>query len=515
MDWQSRYITQPGPGYQGGALTLFAAAIVLVLMSLMLFYAFRTSVMEQRVSANDMRQKMAFHAAEAGLQHATEYLYANNILITSSKLDLFTDGRDGWLAPGARRWLKCSEHTEDFDEGNDPAEISHPCRGESSDARRTDSYFYYFDDPDVEGEDPFAVPVDTASFLQQGQEVSVRAVLCVLDVNFDPATNGGIPVSGCTTDTSISGTHYMVTLLAWGQTDCNEENCLGQALISEPVSNFSAMNGPPPNVPLTTRSNFEGLGTVEVVTNPNAGGVGVPISVWASNNEACATRVTSLTAGGNWKTCEGHEYYGQRTVPEDLRCPLNVCSCSAGEAISYTAGSDDVIGIDMFWDASFPCDLFDYFFGVPREQFSVIKNAALVINDCSGLGPDSAGLYWVTGECSPPAQTTVIGSIDHPVVIVAAGAVTNLNSSLEIYGVMYVTDVEPAITIAEISGNGNITFYGALVVDGAIKNFNGTLSLIFNESAINRAHGVGNLATLIGGWTDFPKCWHADGEGCP
>jgi len=46
-------------------------------------------------------------------------------------------------------------------------------------------------------------------------------------------------------------------------------------------------------------------------------------------------------------------------------------------------------------------------------------------------------------------------------------------------------------------------------------SFNGTLSLLFNRMVVNRAHGIGNLAALIGGWTDFPKCWNAKGVGCP
>ena len=507
--------TEISPRRQAGAMTLFTAILVLVLMGLMLMYATRTSVSEQRIAANDFRQKLAFHAAEAGLEQATEYLFANNILITSSEEDVFSDGTDGWLAPGVGRWRKCSEYTSDFDDEDDAAEIAHPCRGESSDSRRSNSYFYYYDDPDIEGEDPYSLKLNTDSLLADGQRVSVRAALCVLVVDFNPTTNGGVPVSGCTTDTDIEGTHFMVTLLAHGQSDCSGGTCLAEAFISEPVSNFSAMNGPPPNVPLTTRSNFEGLGTVEVVANPNAGGVGIPISVWASKNTSCPTSVTSLTAGGNWKTCEGHEYYGQRSSQDDLRCPDNQCSCDADEAMSYTAGAVDVLGVDMFWDSAFPCDLFQYFFGVPRSQFGIIKNASIVISDCSGLGPDSSGLFWVTGDCAPPAQTTQIGSIHHPVVIVAAGASTNLNNQLEIYGILYVTDAEPHVSVAELTGNGDITFYGSLIVDGAVKNFNGTLSLLFNRMVVNRAHGIGNLASLLGGWTDFPKCWFAKGAGCP
>jgi hypothetical protein len=94
----------PGfPGQQRGAVTMFSAILILILLTEMLIYAVQVGVFEQRKSGNEMRQKQAFHAAETGIQHAQEYLLANVLGLVSQDADA-----DGWLSDGASgRWLPC------------------------------------------------------------------------------------------------------------------------------------------------------------------------------------------------------------------------------------------------------------------------------------------------------------------------------------------------------------------------------------------------------------------------
>ena len=82
----------------------------MVLLTLMMFFAIRVGVFEQRVSSNDSRQKLAFHTAESGIHHAKEFLLANGARVASDAQDLFSGGVDGWLADTTeKRWQKCSE----------------------------------------------------------------------------------------------------------------------------------------------------------------------------------------------------------------------------------------------------------------------------------------------------------------------------------------------------------------------------------------------------------------------
>ena len=86
---------------QRGVMTTFTGVLVLILLTIMTFFAVRVGVFEQRVSANDARQKLAFHAAESGVQHAKEWLLPNHVLIASYIEDHLPDGTDGWLSATA------------------------------------------------------------------------------------------------------------------------------------------------------------------------------------------------------------------------------------------------------------------------------------------------------------------------------------------------------------------------------------------------------------------------------
>ncbi len=81
-----------GHGGQRGGLTIFSAALILILMTLVLIYATRVSVYETRVSGNEVRQKEAFHVAEAAIEQVKMYLLANTNVIVSSRDNAFRTG---------------------------------------------------------------------------------------------------------------------------------------------------------------------------------------------------------------------------------------------------------------------------------------------------------------------------------------------------------------------------------------------------------------------------------------
>ena len=62
------------------------------------------------------------------------------------------------------------------------------------------------------------------------EQATVQALLCVLVIDHEAET----PVQGCSTDTSlVDGTHFMITLLARGQGDCDGTECRAEAMIRE------------------------------------------------------------------------------------------------------------------------------------------------------------------------------------------------------------------------------------------------------------------------------------------
>lgn len=495
------------PGRQLGILTTFTGVLILVLLTLMMFFAVRVGVFDQRNSSNEMRQKLAFHAAESGIHHAKEFFRNNSIIAASPVVDLLPNGADGWLSDeaGATRWLKCSEAKDsggddlDLDDGHG----THPCFGESNPTRRANSYYYSFGGSTT-------VPVDTSSlFPTTNETVTVQALLCLLDVDFTATT----PVQGCSTNTTddtvegyVDGSHYMITLLARGRGDCIGTDCKSEALVREQVSNFgAAAGGQAPSVPLTTKSTFPPSGSAEVVPNPNSGGVGVPVSVWMNANTSCSGGSVVDPSSGSWATCEMQEWYGVDALPDDYSCPTGTCSCTQDESISYTHGGVNILGIDLVSDPDFPCDLFQFYFGVPKASYEIVKGYSKVLSNCDTLDENSTGIYWISGSECRINSNTQVGSSQAPVMLISAAATTRLNGGAVIYGVLYVSDAENSQ--AEMDVQGNNTIYGQAIVDATLAQYNGTFQVVYNENAVARGAGQGGIGGVIGGWADFHPSW--------
>jgi hypothetical protein len=487
--------------HQKGVVTTFTGVMILVLLTLMMFFAMRVGVLDQRVSANENRQKQAFHAAESGIQHAKEYFKANAVIAGSPVTGLLSDGTDGWLAEG--RWTRCGT----IDLSGDPA---HPCLAEPDETLRADMYFWNWNDSATGNPaEPTQLPLLTESLLPATDEnVEVQALLCLLDIDLDATTPS--PVQGCSTNTTdesigdyVDGTRYVISLISKGEVDCdaNGDNC-AQAVIRELVSNFGGTaGGQAPAVPLTTKNMFPPSGAAEVVANPNGGGVGVPTSVWMNRNPSCTPDGSAIDPSqGSWATCEAHEWYETESIPDDVRCPGS-CSCAFQESLSYTHGSDDILGIDLIEDEDFPCDLFQFYFGTPRDNYESVKSFAKILEDCSSLDEGSSGIYWISGPSCDIQSNVVIGSPQAPVLLISAAGVTAMQGGATIFGILYVSDVE--LANASFESRGNNIVYGQVILDAQFGSYNGTFQIVYNENLLVRANGTGGLGNVIGGWSDF------------
>jgi len=504
-----RYQTMAStPVRQRGMLTTFTGVMILVLLTLMMFFAIRVGVFEQRVSANDSRQKLAFHTAESGIAHGKEFFLANQILITSDKVD-FLGTSDGWIDTPEKRWENCSAVPVadlQLTEGSDlvTGKGKHPCFGEAIPAQRSNTYYYSFNGSTE-------LPINTDDIIPDATEtVSVEALLCILEIKDDE--DADIPVEGCALlnqpaeiDGDAGGNYFMLTLLARGNADCVGVNCNAEALVSEQVSNFGATGGGnSPDVPLTTKSSFPPSGTAEVVPNPNAGGVGVPVSVWMNDNTSCSSGVVADPSSGSWATCEMHEWYGVDKKPDDMACSGN-CACTEAEAISYTNANTNKLGIDLVADEDFPCDLFQFYFGIPRENYEVVKGYSKIISDCDSLDENSFGNYWVTGSTCLVNSNTVVGSAENPVLLISAATTTRFNGGAKFFGVLFVTDVEdPA---AELNSLGTNTVYGSVINDATLGSYQGTFQVVWAEDISEKAGNGGGLGKVLGGWSDFHRDW--------
>ena len=481
----------PGPGRQRGAMTIFAAVTLLSLLTLMLLYSSRIQQAEQRISANEYRQKLAFHAAESAADQVVEYILANSSRVLSGESEALPDGsggsRPGWFDPSGGVWAPCPAN----------AGSEHPCGGEIPAGNISTAYFY--DDQTTTTTGLFdTIPINS-DMLPAESTARVSAVLCHVDL----ANPTGSCMTAPTAGDDITRTSFVITVLAYGFADCadptNTETCLVSANIALPLTNYSLARGAPP-VPLTAKTTFPPTGTAEIVPNPNAGGIGVPVSVWANANEACSDGET-LVGSGNWATCEFHEWYESDEIPVGMACENPSCSCSAPEAISYTVGTEDMMGIDILEDPEFPCDLFEFFFDIPKSQYQLVKSAAKVIENCDGLGPDSHGIYWVSGSECRLDGTNVIGSPKWPIMLISAAQTTTFTGNNNLFGVVFLTDAE--VPAAEWNASGTNIVYGSVILDAKLDAFVGTFKVIYNKDVSMLAAGITGIGTLSGGWRDF------------
>lgn len=484
---------------QAGGITLFSGVLILILLSQMLIYAVQTGIFEQRKSANEVRQKHAFHIAESGIQTAKQFFVAFEAYLVQPNNDFKPNGDDGWLSPNGMRWALCSDV-------NFAADPTHPCNAENVANLRDDIYFYNFDDP-LTDDDKLLPLVNAAGFSEDNDRVEVYALLCMLEVN--PLTSP--TVQGCTTDTSIHDVrYYLLTIAARGHADCTDvtdpDTCTAEALISDRFASYGPSRGAEgPGAPLVTKSTFPPEGTAEIVANPNGAGLGVAVSAWLNANPECELGDVIDPDGGSWGTCERHEWYESMQMPEDFKCPTASCSCGPNERkLSYADGNSTVIKWDIIADPDFPCDLFEYTFGVPRSEYQEIKDEATVLPNCDALNENSAGLFWIEGDCLVGSNVQ-IGSAFAPVFLIAAGSLTRFNGGAAMFGTLYVTDVENAD--AEFQSNGTNTIYGAGIIDGTLGRYNGTFQVVYIGDERDRPTQVPLLASVPGGWTDFHRDW--------
>lgn len=513
---------KPGqlPRSQRGAVTMFSAVLILILLTEVILYATQVGIFEQRKSANDVRQKQAFHAAETGLQHAKEFFLANAETLSQP-------ATGGWMNAATSRWTLCTTEVTNA-QIKSGTKGSHPCYGEAfpTDHERFDAFYnnmFFYGDGTSD-----VLPLNTdnlAGLAALNETVEVHALLCILDINRDVATGSPV-VQGCT-QAPPPGEHiyFMLTLLARGNAACADPTdittCEAEALISERVGSYGpAVGDGGPNVPLTTRSIFPPGGTAELVPNSNAGGTGVAISAWVNGRTGdtqCPGDDVNAPPldpnGASWSTCEPHEWYDVDAMPEDFACPTSQCSCGTDERrLTYSEGGEQIVGIDIVVDPLFPCDLFSATFGVektPANLASLAASIGIEIDDCGILDEDSgkvgSGIYWMTGDTCAIASNTVIGTKDHPVFLVSAAQRTKLSGGASLWGVLWVSDVLHAD--AQFESTGTNTIYGASVVDTGIDKFSGTFQIVYVDSVVRIASETGGIGKISGGWTDFHPNW--------
>jgi hypothetical protein len=497
-----------GAGRQRGA-ALLMTVLILLMMSIMLFFNARVTSFEQVISGNDRRAKLAHHAAEAGLSHAVRY-FSRNLRNVGSV------GVNGWL-PGTsganQHWLPCS--------ANDTAM---PCAAASLEADgRADGFnrenvFYYVEDPDADPLNTF-LPLQSlvTEFDDSDPPVAidstnyrVQALLCVMDYDqdkFDPSDVG--TYAKCSPSGTPEGINVAIRLISTGTADDGS----AEAVVMQTLASVEPGGGPP-GVPIMSFNSIAPNGNLNVVVNPNAGGIGVPTSIWSRNYA-----YIEEPGGGSVATCELEEFLATRDS-SNWRTWVDAdgiqyetcdsCTCPDKEdlgALSHTQTTEpprkyfDIVDEDPLY----PDDVFEYYFGVARTEYQTVRDAAdTILDDCSTVDTTLTGLVWVDGYCNLAGKE--VGTATTPVALVTTAGIS-LNSNTIFYGVLVVTDPEiqpedQAEDAIPVSLNGAPVVYGAVLNDPGAATFNGGFTVVYVKDILTKIYPLIILGNLSGSWTD-------------
>ena len=312
----SRSLPKPpkSPRRQRGVTTLIVAMVILVILTIIILSSSSVALFEQKTATNENRQRLADQAAEYALNLGGEYLKANIVNLASKEVN-------GWLAGGTSKWVKCT----DASGWPNALATGHPCLAETDLTRRGQMY-YYTQDGNPGGSQ--ILPFD--SWIPAGGGIApmggaftatsdVRALLCRIDTTIQ---SGGVTAPECRLEPDAkSSNRIAITLVA--NVDIASENANAQ--VKETWANFDTFSTASA-APLVASGSIDGTGNVEIVTSPNGGGTGIPVSIWSA-----ADADVDKTAGGSAasiSSCQLGEFLKATPIANyKVDCPASNTAC--------------------------------------------------------------------------------------------------------------------------------------------------------------------------------------------
>lgn len=532
---------------------LITAILMLFLATLAVFLLLNIGRLEQATSGADLRARLSQNVAEAALSQGIE--------VINGQREIMSD-RDNWQL--------CSSTDTSFPCGAiEPGVANSAWRG---------SMFRYINvgtvgDFDSDGQantvfDQRMLPIPTD--VDEGRISTVN----------DQGADEGFPVNygagavmcrvsqtgtttNCSTDWNEETRISALTIV--GVAGLTDEGA--RATATKTIASYSTFGLTTRQPALMASGTIDLTGSMQIVTNPNAGGVGVPVSVWTRKN---------VDATGTPDTCYADEFfrlgaknnspptfYPSGADPEDQILTCDDCSCPSGNTLSGFSGSScgegyDIVDVDTnscgvakdVQPEEFPCDIFQHVFGVAawtdsnndyfcetkimvedplragiqigadeaflRERADFIikggTNAAFentfdasrVVSD-SSIGPSTSGIVW--DREGSVCDNRTIGSPAAPVLLVVDGEASCQN--LKLFGVLFVRATGNSALNPTTGGsatlrlNAGTTIYGSAMVQGMVDKANGTAAIIFNDKVLSNLANNPRNLVVVG----MPGAW--------
>jgi hypothetical protein len=363
------------PQKQRGIAALFVAVMLLIAVTLLVMFASRVALLDQRTSANEYRHGQAFAQAEAGLEQAAAFLRANPFLHQP-------DPEDDWATCEAGDGFPCGDGvTMVFGTITDGVVESGIVPLE--DLPRATSFLVRTDaetirgigvgeSDDGTGASIVEVGFGIANILSPGQIPPLMTPVADLSGNFTvvPNPNGGGPG---------------VPISVWSKNPTT-----GPGVASWQTCDHGDFRDNSGNICIDTKS-----GGIDPVT-------GAPVRDWG----ACSCSDT-------------------RSVPTDIRADVVVEDDENFPDSPFTY---------VFGDATDDVDDLKAQIKMIAEMSGLVlpncSNLAANFNSLVG-----SALVWIEGDCDMPTST-VIGNRDKPIILVVEGDVS-INANTEVWGLIF------------------------------------------------------------------------------
>ncbi|WP_240919980.1 hypothetical protein [Paraglaciecola sp. 20A4] len=254
---------------------------------------------------------------------------------------------------------------------------------------------------------------------------------------------------------------------------------LGSQSVREQVLRFPLLNIVP-KAPLISSVPLSSAVTFLLGANPNGGGNGVPVSLWADEDIA--------PLGLNSRTCALQSF-------DENRCARDVYS-------NRSNAGDDVLQNHE----QFPVDVLDYFFHIREFDWRLLKSEASIIEqDCGAATLGANRVIWIEGECALEVNQR-IGSESTPVILILVDSALLMPSDSHIFGVVIQLSTTFPSVPKRIAMAVNSQLTGSLILLSPINESVSQFAIRYNKSVLDKLQqdaDMQRLSRVSGSWRDF------------
>jgi len=420
---------------------LLVAVVFLLLAGIMTLFALNVGVFENRSTGNDIRAKLVNEVAEAGLSQGFEYLMRQQSVA---------------MLEDATQWERCEATDVTYPCGAvSAATYDHDFDATTAPITRRETMWRLVDSGHTDTNFDSAMPPAMLPLPNKIQQVGAGAdsgsgfpvaygvapVVCFVAPRKVGELNTA-PIR-CATDISQASNRRIATFVSVARMPDEA----ARTTLTQTVGLFALVDSPAAKPPVVASGSVDVTGGLQIVTNPNSGGPGVPVSVWTRKD---------VSKTGTPNTCYADEFFRfgaqnnapptfEGTVTKTIIC--DTCQCNGDKSLSYDkSGNLQDEGIDIldvegnssvngtginynvrsdslsYPNCEFPPDLFSHVFGTQawldndHDCFAEVKVMGTFTNPNTGaeivMGADEAFLFsYAETVINPTAATLALNAL--------------------------------------------------------------------------------------------------------